>query len=141
MEFTLGFGQILLATCRDIMPIILLILGFQLLVLRQPIPHLRRLIAGGVYVIIGLALFHDQSQLLFPELVVELRWEKLVVQGIRRGVRDIGTPFSSVVLHHVHWAREPPRQSVHRKVNVLLQVLSIGFVDHCGTAKRAVIPL
>jgi len=34
-----------------------LITGFQLLVLRQPIPHLRRLIIGGVYVVIGLAMF------------------------------------------------------------------------------------
>jgi len=30
---------------------------FQLFVLRQPIPHLRRVVVGGVYVVIGLALF------------------------------------------------------------------------------------
>lgn len=39
------------------MPIIILITGFQLLVLHQSIPHLRRLVIGGVYVIVGLALF------------------------------------------------------------------------------------
>ena len=57
MEFIYDFSKILLATCRDVLPIIILIVSFQLLVLRQAIPHLRRLIVGGVYVVIGLALF------------------------------------------------------------------------------------
>ncbi len=57
MEFIYEFGKILLATCRDVSPIIILIVGFQFLVLRQTIPHLRRLIVGGVYVVVGLALF------------------------------------------------------------------------------------
>jgi hypothetical protein len=51
------FGGVLFATIRDILPILVLIVGFQLFVLRQPIPHLRRLIVGGIYVVIGLALF------------------------------------------------------------------------------------
>ena len=49
-------GIVLLATIRDILPIVVLIVCFQLFVLRQPIPHLRNLIVGGVYVIVGLAL-------------------------------------------------------------------------------------
>jgi hypothetical protein len=58
---------ILLATCKDVLPIIILIVSFQLLVLRQPIPHLRRLIVGGVYVVIGLALFlAGLEKALFP---------------------------------------------------------------------------
>ena len=57
----------MIATCKDVMPIIILITGFQLLVLRQPIPHLRRLIVGGVYVVIGLALFlAGLEKALFP---------------------------------------------------------------------------
>ncbi len=67
MEFIYDFSITLLATCRDVLPIIILIVGFQLLVLRQPIPHLRRLIIGGVYVIIGLALFlAGLEKALFP---------------------------------------------------------------------------
>ncbi len=67
MEFVNDFGKILLATCRDVLPIIILITGLQLLVLRQPIPHLRRLIIGGVYVVIGLALFlAGLEKALFP---------------------------------------------------------------------------
>ena len=67
MEFIHDFSIILLATCRDVLPIIILITGFQLLVLRQPIPHLGRLVVGGVYVVIGLALFlAGLEKALFP---------------------------------------------------------------------------
>ena len=57
MTFLADAGTILLATMRDVLPILVLIILFQLFVLRQPIPHLRRLITGGVYVVLGLALF------------------------------------------------------------------------------------
>ncbi|MBU1341875.1 MAG: DUF1538 domain-containing protein [Proteobacteria bacterium] len=67
MEFIYDFSKILIATCKDVLPIIILIVSFQLLVLRQPIPHLRRLIMGGVYVVIGLALFlAGLEKALFP---------------------------------------------------------------------------
>ena len=61
------FSKTFLATCKDVLPIIILIVSFQLLVLRQPIPHLRRLIVGGLYVVIGLALFlAGLEKALFP---------------------------------------------------------------------------
>ncbi len=67
MEFIYDFSKILLATCRDVLPIIILITAFQLLVLRQSIPHLRRVIVGGVYVVVGLALFlAGLEKALFP---------------------------------------------------------------------------
>lgn len=67
MDYLSDFARILLATFRDVLPIILLITGFQLLVLRQPIPHLRRVIIGGVYVVVGLALFlAGLEKALFP---------------------------------------------------------------------------
>ncbi len=67
MDFIYEFGKILLSTCKDVLPIVILIVSFQLLVLRQPIPHLRRLILGGVYVVIGLALFlAGLEKALFP---------------------------------------------------------------------------
>ena len=67
MEFIYSFSKILFATCIDVLPIIILIAGFQLLVLRQPIPNLGRLIIGGIYVIVGLALFlAGLEKALFP---------------------------------------------------------------------------
>lgn len=47
----------LLYTLRDVLPILLVIIFFQLVVLKQSIPHLKRVILGGVYVVLGLALF------------------------------------------------------------------------------------
>ncbi len=67
LDFTRDLSGILILTCRDILPIVILIVVFQLLVLRQKIPHLRRLILGGVYVVIGLALFlAGLEKALFP---------------------------------------------------------------------------
>ncbi|MFZ5799457.1 MAG: DUF1538 domain-containing protein [Desulfobulbaceae bacterium] len=67
MEFLIDLGAALLSTCRDVLPIVALIIVFQLLVLRQQIPHLRRLLVGGVYVVIGLALFlAGLEKALFP---------------------------------------------------------------------------
>ncbi len=67
MEFAVDFSNILLSTFRDILPILILIIFFQAVVLRQPIPHLRSLILGGVYVVLGLALFlAGLEKALFP---------------------------------------------------------------------------
>ncbi len=67
VEFIYDLGKILLSTCRDVLPIIVLITVFQLLILRKPFPHLRRLIIGGIYVVIGLALFlAGLEKALFP---------------------------------------------------------------------------
>ena len=57
MDFLLDALAVLLSTIRDILPILVLIIGFQLFVLRQPIPHLRRLVVGGLFVVLGLAMF------------------------------------------------------------------------------------
>jgi hypothetical protein len=67
VEFLVDLAATLLSTCRDVLPILILITGFQLLVLRQQIPHLRRLLVGGVYVVVGLALFlAGLEKALFP---------------------------------------------------------------------------
>ena len=67
IEFITGFAGTLFATCRDVLPIIILIAVFQILVLRQRIPNLGRVIIGGVYVVIGLALFlAGLEKALFP---------------------------------------------------------------------------
>lgn len=51
------FINILLSTLLDVVPIAAIILFFQLVVLRQPIPHLKQVLIGGIYVILGLAFF------------------------------------------------------------------------------------
>jgi len=57
MQLTRDIFFTLLLTLRDIIPILAILLGFQLLVLKRPIPNLRRTIIGFVYVLLGLGLF------------------------------------------------------------------------------------
>ena len=67
IQWFVDFGGVILSTIRDVLPIIIILLGFQLFVLRKPIPNLRRVIIGFVYVLVGLALFlQGLEQALFP---------------------------------------------------------------------------
>jgi len=55
------------ATVFDVFPIVLIISMFQLLVIRKPIPNLKRLLVGLVYVLLGLSLFLvGLEEALFP---------------------------------------------------------------------------
>ena len=67
MSWLTGIVLAGLSTLRDVLPIALVIFGFQFLVIRQPIPNLKRVLAGFVYVLIGLTLFLEGlEQALFP---------------------------------------------------------------------------
>jgi len=57
MEFVMQLIDITLATIKDVIPIAAIIFGFQLFVIRRPIPNVKRVVIGFAYVIIGLALF------------------------------------------------------------------------------------
>ena len=55
------------STLTDVLPIVGIIVGFQLLVLRQTIPNLKSVLAGFAYVLIGLTLFLvGLEEALFP---------------------------------------------------------------------------
>jgi hypothetical protein len=61
------FSGVLLSTLRDIGPIVLIVLFFQLVVLRRAFTDLSKLLAGVVCVVFGLALFLIGLELaLFP---------------------------------------------------------------------------
>lgn len=67
MNYAITFGQVLLSTARDVLPIALIIAFFQLVVLRRPLINLASLIWGVVFVLLGLAMFLMGLQLaLFP---------------------------------------------------------------------------
>lgn len=66
-DFAIEFVWILIYTLRDVLPILVLIVFFQLAVLKQPIPHLKKVILGGIYVVLGLSLFlMGLEKALFP---------------------------------------------------------------------------
>lgn len=61
------FFATLLATCGDILPILVVLIFFQTVIIRKPIPHPRRTLAGFAYVILGIALFLEGLEMaLFP---------------------------------------------------------------------------
>ena len=56
-DFPRAFADALLSTVLDVAPIVAILLLFQLFVLRRKPPNLRRIAAGSVLVLVGLALF------------------------------------------------------------------------------------
>ena len=61
------FLRSLLASFKDLLPIILVISFFQVVVLQQPVPNLGQILAGGMMVLVGLSLFVQGLQMaLFP---------------------------------------------------------------------------
>ncbi|MFC1835316.1 DUF1538 domain-containing protein [Thermodesulfobacteriota bacterium] len=67
MELLSIFLNTLVSTVRDVLPVLVLLLVFQLFVLKQPIPHWRRLLTGSIFALLGLALFLIGLELaLFP---------------------------------------------------------------------------
>lgn len=62
-----GFVATFLDTLLDVLPIAAILFGFQIFVLRRAVPHLRRVLLGFVYVLVGLTLFlQGLEQALFP---------------------------------------------------------------------------
>jgi len=68
MTGTIGtVAHALLATMLDVLPIVVVLVFFQVVALRRRIPNLRRLIVGFFYVVLGLALFLvGLEEALFP---------------------------------------------------------------------------
>ncbi|MBY4679087.1 DUF1538 domain-containing protein [Marinobacterium arenosum] len=57
MSYFVQLLEICLSTVKDVIPIALIIFGFQIFVIRRPIANLKRVLIGFGYVVLGLALF------------------------------------------------------------------------------------
>ncbi len=67
LEFLADVGDTLLSTLRDVTPIVVILVVFQVAVLRQRLPNIRGIATGSVMVLLGLALFLiGLEQALFP---------------------------------------------------------------------------
>jgi hypothetical protein len=67
MDVLSQLGTALLNSIRDILPIMAILIGFQLLVLRKPVPNLQRVIVGFFAVLFGITLFIQGLEMaLFP---------------------------------------------------------------------------
>lgn len=67
MNALASFGMTVLTMLRDVLPIAVILIGFQVLVLRKPILNPARVALGLLFVLLGLALFLEGLELaLFP---------------------------------------------------------------------------
>ncbi|NNL96318.1 MAG: DUF1538 family protein, partial [Xanthomonadales bacterium] len=97
MSWLLAFGETLLSMLRDVLPIATILIGFQLLVLRRPIPHPGRVATGLVFVLLGLSLFLQGLEMaLFP--LGRLMAEQLTAPEFI-GLHELGT----VAWHQYLW--------------------------------------
>jgi len=85
------FLHALAGTLFDVLPIVVIIFGFQVFVIRRPIANLRRVLLGFLYVLLGLALFLDGlEKALFP--LGRLMAEQLTDSGfLHRAMHVEGT--------------------------------------------------
>lgn len=97
MEVLMELGSTLISTIADVLPIALTIFVFQVLVLRQKIPHLKKVITGFVYVLIGLAFFLEGLELaLFP-------LGKLMAQQLTDPIFILGADATMDAIRQMDW--------------------------------------
>ena len=92
METLTSFFWTAIATCRDVRPIADDLFGFQFLVIRRPLPRLRQIIIGFVYVIVGLSFFLiGLEQALFPlgKLMAQQLTDPAFIHGVGAVVEGV----------------------------------------------------
>jgi len=90
--------EVFLGTLKDVAPIAAILVGFQVGVLRRKVPHLRRVLIGSFYVVLGLALFlFGLEHALFPlgEMMAQNLTDPAFVGG--------GKPVEALVWHDYYW--------------------------------------
>lgn len=91
--------QTILATMVDVLPIAVIIVGFQSLVIRRPIANMSRVALGFLYVLFGLAFFLQGLEMaLFP--LGKLMAQQLTAPEFLTGVQPAGD-----VVRELDWTR------------------------------------
>lgn len=95
-ETFLIFIGTLLETVTDVLPIAAIIFGFQFFVIRKPIPNVRKVLFGFVYVLVGLSFFlMGLEKALFP--LGRLMADQLTnMDFIYQGMQGVA--------HTIHWS-------------------------------------
>lgn len=57
MDLISALGETFVSTLFDVLPIAVIIFGFQFLVIRKPIPNLKKVLTGMFYVLVGITFF------------------------------------------------------------------------------------
>jgi uncharacterized protein DUF1538 len=100
MEFLMQVVQMIVDTSVDVLPIVSIIFGFQIFIIRRPIANIKRVITGFIYVLIGLCLFLlGLEQALFPLgrlMADQLTNPEFIYAG--------ATQAHHAIPHVAHWA-------------------------------------
>ncbi|GMR07541.1 MAG: DUF1538 domain-containing protein [Gammaproteobacteria bacterium] len=92
--------NVLLDTIRDVIPIMSVIIGFQVLVIKKPLPNLGVIIKGFILVILGLAFFLvGLQEALFPlgKLMAEQLTDPAFIHG------TVVDPAQAINWHEYMW--------------------------------------
>ncbi len=67
MDLLIHLFHVTLDTVVDVLPIVVIIFGFQFFVIKKPVPNLGKVVIGFIYVLVGLAFFLvGLEEALFP---------------------------------------------------------------------------
>jgi len=97
MSMILEILSVLADTFKDVLPIIVILFGFQFAVIREPLKNARRVFAGLAYVLIGLSLFLlGLKWCLFPvgRLMAEQLTDPVFIGGAQAATEVIGQSMS-----------------------------------------------
>ncbi len=93
IDEVLQFAVTFLHTIQDVIPIAVIIFGFQFFIIRKPIPNLKRVLTGFFYVVLGLALFlQGLEDALFPigkmmaHQLTDLEFIKHSTEALEQGI-------------------------------------------------------
>jgi len=102
MQLLVDLFYTFLDTILDVLPIALIIFGFQLFVLRKCIPNLKRILIGFIYVLIGLSFFLDGLHMaLFP--LGKLMAQQLTDPAFIRGFEQFADQATSLDWWDYRW--------------------------------------
>lgn len=95
MDTLPDLADTLLDTIFDVLPIVTILLGFQLFVLRRTIPNLKKVLIGFVCVLLGLSFFLQGLEMaLFP--LGKLMAQQLTDPAFITGLADFGETVDAV---------------------------------------------
>ncbi|MDH5471633.1 MAG: DUF1538 domain-containing protein [Gammaproteobacteria bacterium] len=93
MDLISQLAQTLLSTLIDVLPIAVIIFGFQFFVIRKPVPNLRKVLIGFSYVLLGLSLFlMGLEKALFPLgrlMADQLTHPDFIYEGIKTALQTV----------------------------------------------------
>jgi hypothetical protein len=93
MELLQHIFSVFIRTIGDVFPIAAIIFGFQFLVIRKSVPHLKNVVFGFILVLMGLALFLvGLEQALFPlgeVMAKQLTDPAFIFEGLEKSIEQI----------------------------------------------------